>query len=498
MIGRTLTLGAAALIVLAGSFGAARAEMIELSNGGVMHGQVLEGQSTDDALALELFETGGVVMVRWGHVEKAGKKGLREELGIHIPEEEQFLVDGHRVAVSAGGQKTVYKRGVAENPDARGSGNGLRLKTRTGIVTIPWETVGSVDEIDLEGLVAYSRDELYQMALDRAPPETARAHFDLAVDCQRFGDFEHAKEHFETAATDAEFVQTGDGRSIAQRVKNLDILIQARGAQDMIDMIKRQMATRKWNDALATLTELDEQYQDDAIRKAVRFDSYTSKVLKGRDKYFRKRVALQVYKTMRKSLMSKAREKKAKTTQNLERGQLPQGTIASAQRWASRDLGKELWNDVGSSLGIEAEEMERFWKERSIKGVQTASYGTGSFIVIKSAEKPKKNDRRQRRRPSSRNRGGNKGNQPEKQVAKKLTDEEWWQKVRDGDKAKWLEAYFVENSGVFEIIRTDESTKCSNCGGKGVITQSSTSGGDDSSFCPQCNGAGKSRKVVYR
>ena len=87
--------------------------------------------------------------------------------------------------------------------------------------------------------------------------------------------------------------------------------------------------------------------------------------------------------------------------------------------------------------------------------------------------------------------GGGKASKPK-------TDEQWWESVRASEKANWIEAYFAENSGVFEKIRNDESKICDNCAGKGIISVTSTEGGENHTFYVQCNGSGKFRKVIYR
>ena len=69
---------------------------------------------------------------------------------------------------------------------------------------------------------------------------------------------------------------------------------------------------------------------------------------------------------------------------------------------------------------------------------------------------------------------------------------------RSSDRAKWLAAHFVESSGIFEIIRTDESELCGGCGGRGVLVTNNQDGSQSSTVCPTCNGAQKVRKVLYR
>ena len=64
--------------------------------------------------------------------------------------------------------------------------------------------------------------------------------------------------------------------------------------------------------------------------------------------------------------------------------------------------------------------------------------------------------------------------------------------------ALFLVASFVEESGLFEVLRVDESDLCSSCGGKGVLTTNTSDGAQSNAVCTTCNGCGKFRKVNYR
>ena len=81
---------------------------------------------------------------------------------------------------------------------------------------------------------------------------------------------------------------------------------------------------------------------------------------------------------------------------------------------------------------------------------------------------------------------------------KPMTDEEWWESVNSGDKRQWLTAFFAETSGIFEVIRTDDSEICPTCGGRGVQVSNNTDGSTNQTICPGCNGAQKYKKVIYR
>ncbi len=491
---RTLTTLALALGVL--SAAPARAEFIELDDGRMIHGEILAGPTSDDGLAVRLFDTGGVLVVGWDHLPEERAKELRIKYGIDVPVDEVVEVDGHVVTLTSGQQVVGVALNFAEYQS--GAQTTLQVKTANGVQGYDSGAVGKVLATRVEALVAYTVDELYTMERDRAPPDTAAAHFQLADYCSRIGDHEHAKLHYEQAKRDAAFLETPDGKSLEARLRRCDILIRAKGAQDLVIRIKaamRQKQAKSWNDALRLLFELDEKYKDPQIREAIRFDTFSAQVTRERDKYFRDRIQAKVVQVMSDLVDAKAREKKPLRKDDDSSPAL-QGTLAGAKTWAVRELPKELWAKAMADFGLDQEEFDSFWRDRSSRKNLTESYGTGSFIVMKKATLPG-SERQRRPAPGSRAPGSS-GGAPAAQASKPKSDEEFWDGLKNDLRGRWLRAFVVEHSNIFNVIRTDESELCSACAGKGFTTSTGANGQDSNQFCPICNGGGKTRKVVYR
>jgi len=474
-----------------------QAATIELADGRTMQGEILAGQTTDAVLALRVFRTGGVVLVKWEHVLPERAQALRVEYGIEVPEDEQVTVTGHVVTLTMNG---VQMRGVVLNLDAWNAGAAaLELKTPTGVQTYERSRVANVTAVEMNAVEAYTVPELYQRQLAESPPQTAADQFALGDFCQRIHDYAHAKEHYEAARADADFGETPDGKSLEARLRNVDILLRAEGARKMVEAISRSMYQRKWNLALEQLITMDEEVQDEQIRSAIGFDRLQSRVVRGRDDFFKAKVQITVYRAMDRLIDAKVREKKPlRRDADAAPGAAMRGTLAGARSWAVRELPTELWDKVGRDLGLETEEVDRYWADRTGRKVQVANYGTGSFIVVKRATLPGAGKSRRRPPGANRRRGDGGGGSGASKAAKPKTDEEWWDSVKSSEKAHWIEAYFAENSGIFEKIRSDESRLCDNCAGKGIISASSGDGGETHTFCVQCNGSGKFRKVIYR
>ncbi|MCE9634159.1 MAG: zinc finger-like domain-containing protein [Planctomycetes bacterium] len=484
------------LLVITGIGAIAQADVVELVGGRAVQGRILSGQTSEEALALELYDTGGTILVKWDHIVPARAKELRVQTGIEVSEDEAPTVAGHRVLLVTG----QVLEGLVLNPDAKDGP--VQLKTRTSVQNIDRSQWVRTDPTELDGLLVYKPEEWYQIRRDQSPPDTPFAHKLMALFCMKIGALSQASTHLEAAMADGPFSETPEGKVLPALKKQLDVLMKSQGAQDLVAQINAAMRSNRWNLALSTLNQLDAQYKDEQVRKLVHFELLESRVVRGRDGYFGKEVQRRVYATMGRLIEGKSREKKPlRADENAPRGVATPGTLAAARQWLARDLPTQLWEKVAAELELKPEEMDRYWKARSGKNYQSSSYGTGSFIVIKRAAAAGGSDPNRQRRPagSTRDSGGQQGGpQRQSKEDKPKTEEEWWDERSPGDRARWLTAFFGESSGIFEVIRADESESCDSCGGRGVLVSNGTDGSTQSTVCPKCNGSTKFRKVVFK
>lgn len=492
---RTLSLFAAAAGLLLASAGSVRADVIELVGGRSVHGRILEGPSTDESLAVEMFDTGGVVFVKWDHIVPARAKSLRIELGIDLPDDDEVMVEGHRVLLTSG----EVLEGRALNPDEKDKP--LQIKTRTSVQPIDRPNVASVIPIRLPGTYVFTPEELYTQLLNENPPQSAAANMDLALKCMRIGALSAAQQHLATAKADAEFVETSEGRRIPQVEKQLELMVKSRGAQEIVTRIRVAMRANRWNDALSLIVSLDEQYKDEQVRRQVKFDLLESTVVRGRDTWFRTKLFPKADATMKRLVKDKVSEKKSvRDDATQPRGVAAPGTLASARQWASRELSTQIDEKLMADFGLKPEELERYWKERTVSNALTANYLTGSFIVLKTKQsaqqRPGQDPNRQRRVVPGQ--GGQAGPQRQVKEDRPKTDEEWWESMTTAVRSSWLIAWYVETGGKFTPVRTDENEICDGCGGLGVKIGSNADGSQSTSVCTTCNGSTKFKKVYYR
>ena len=487
-----LTVAAAAMCA-----GSARAEVIELTNGSVLQGDVVAGRSDDTGLAVNVYETNGVVVIRWDHIEESRRKALRLELGYDLPEETVVMRPGHRVLLVSG--ETLV--GFAENPR---DDKPLRWKTKVGWKEYDRSALaGPVESTQVDGLVIFNVEELYQNLRDEAPPETAAENRDLAQKCINIGAYDHAKDHLAAAKA---FPGLPDEmtKQLDTMLRQVEQMIRLKGAFDLKRQIQSFTANAKHNDAKKTLEALAEQYKDEAMRKEVGFDLLQTRTLLARNKYFEREVARDWFRVMELLIEAKCRETKPLKEPDpatVKPGASMPGTLAAARQWANRDLFVALTDRVCADLGLTKDELETYWKSRKVPSIKKASYNTGSFIVVKRAAKPnqpggapaERKSRPQGDKPGNKSPAGPRNNQ----VEKPKTDEEWWEARGPSDRKGWLTAYFVESSGLFDILRADPAN-CTACGGLGSITSTSSNGESESQFCVQCNGCGVMKSVSYR
>jgi hypothetical protein len=75
--------------------------------------------------------------------------------------------------------------------------------------------------------------------------------------------------------------------------------------------------------------------------------------------------------------------------------------------------------------------------------------------------------------------------------------EKWWESLRNVREVRYQLLRAMAAEVLCEVVREIE-TDCSNCGGKGYVTNLSTAGKSGRGICPVCKGVAVVIKVRYR
>lgn len=156
--------------------------------------------------------------------------------------------------------------------------------------------------------------------------------------------------------------------------------------------------------------------------------------------------------------------------------------LSDATAWTRRELPEALFGDHATWLGMEKvrtpEEALKAWEKRPRRGWLTASFGSGTFIIRPTKPGPKPPRRGGRSSPGS-----------DIVIPKPPTRDGWWKKASTTERTEWAMAFFVQNSGLFEVADKPIEKMCPECKGEGRIGQA---------LCPRCAGTRVEATIRYR
>ena len=78
------------------------------------------------------------------------------------------------------------------------------------------------------------------------------------------------------------------------------------------------------------------------------------------------------------------------------------------------------------------------------------------------------------------------------------TRDAWWAAESVEGRTQWMLAYFVEQSGLFEVAPQREKTACPTCGGTGLERHGLVGGRFLEVLCTRCHGACFDEAVKFR
>ena len=194
-------------------------------------------------------------------------------------------------------------------------------------------------------------------------------------------------------------------------------------------------------------------------------------------------------------------------------------TLADARSYCEREMGKEIREHISKTLGLEVEEVETMWANRTkhagAADAEQYYYGVGSWVLgeeaiikdtkqakvqeqnekdDKKSEKDKEMERLRKRIQEAIRRMRRQGPQAGGQQKKEVTPDSWWEEASRDVRLSFIKAYYVEHSGDLEIINAYVDN-CPNCGGRGRITEQMAQGRPRLVKCGVCHGTRFKRRI---
>ncbi len=171
--------------------------------------------------------------------------------------------------------------------------------------------------------------------------------------------------------------------------------------------------------------------------------------------------------------------------------------LSDVTAWTRRELPEAFFVDnatwAGMAKPVRPEVARKLWEERKRGGWHAASFGSGTFIVRPPGPKPR------RRIPSAQGRpAGKDAADHHVKLPTPLTRDQWWRRASVRDRTDWVLAFFVQQSGLFDVHDEEATARCRMCNGSGQESKMLSSGDRISYLCTRCAGVRHDVTVRYR
>lgn len=494
----------AALVLAAASFqdAAPSVVMLHLRDGRVAWGTIQSHEP--EGFTFARLDNGGVARLSWGMLDPVQEKELRLQFGYVDLTRDEVMVNADRIQTTDG---TEFVGIILDRtPDA------ILVKTLGSTLAIRKDRIGAGSvPVRVPAREIYTKQELYDQFVNASPPADAAGNYAAGEYCERIFDFARSVEHYRKAAEldpkyRASEVQIAIARA-TEKGKNQDQL-------DYLSDVDSDLRQRRYDKAFAKADAFAAKFPGSPLAG----DAKKAKehILKARDAYIASEV------TRLWLLKAEKLAHKAALEMNLEQAlayateQLPQDLVAGI----TKDLQKV-------SKDLTPDNVKEMWKNRKKVRYTRASYGLGTWLLGKDgALKGEDEDDKKAKEKAPESELGKERAEFERKLKLFLKNQEMARKSQSTDEKKedrdafwrdygalskeqWLLAYFVENSGLFELAKKPTLDNCPDCGGKGVrevdvvganVAKSMTGKGQNSTNaeCPVCHGIGRIRRVSFR
>lgn len=481
---RAFLLSLAFLLMTGGVF----AEDLILRDGRYLQVKILE--HSEQGIRVRNLATGGEIFIRWELLRPEDRDRLMVQFGLKEEEVGEIRVPGVRVVTRTGDEYLGVPRDefTVQNIPAE-----VVLKVSGRELALRKEVIREIEWQDIPATEAYTTAELYSMKLDEIAPgeDDLDGHWEMAKYCAAIEDYARAVEHLLKVRT-IDPIYRAD--YVDNQLARLEVLVRNQRVMDAIKDARSRAFLNRYADAI---DRLDQILSVSELDPQIRAHAELTKdaVIKRRWEYFKKLVRRDYYLVMDRKIRAVARDEKIK--------------LQDAQRYVRSDLHKEIVSDLATRHGLDAKkEVQPMWEQREIYSTRVAWYGSGTFIVKGPAEgAERRNQQLQRqlarqmqeqRARSQRGGGGGGFDQPQLQIPKPPTKDEWWAQADSSARAMWMKAYFAQNGKSLEVVGGERSRPCPQCGATGAEKISGAQGETLMVTCTRCQGHAYDAGVAFK
>ncbi len=494
MLTLALTLGAPT--AWAGGRPGPRPDIVRMPDGTLLHGAIIEFDESV-GFTLERVDTGGVVRLRWEHLDAAEVQRIKAARGFTGEEVEPYRVSVVHLVLNNGTTET----GVLEESD---NDDVYALRRRSGVDEFPRNYVRKVEAGRVEGLAIYGPDELYLRIVEElGTPNTAAEHFGLAVACEGARLYGPAREHYTSAGElDTEFKP----ELIATRLDRIAVRVEEAAETEWLDSIRRQLYHKQFDEADRLAAEFREDYPTSRqIGELVELERESAR---RRQEFYARQIVSHYFQFLKRSIEELAR------TEDI--------TLDDAIELLEDVVHSQIMALLARRYRMDEDLVVALWAERRGGDVRSSSYGTGTFVLgeeraldfyvarrgrdeaaAETIEEPDEDSfeseieealRRRREQDAARREGQARSATLDETG---LDPEEWWAQAVFDERKGWLTAYYAEFAGELRVTRT-RPRDCRLCDAAGFIQVSSEIGELELQTCPTCKELKYERIVSFR
>jgi hypothetical protein len=476
--------------------------MLRLRDGAILWGSVAEHDEA--GIRFQRLDNGGTVGLRWSYLDPAEERELRMRFGYVESGVEEIMVEADLISLIDGTERIgiITERTPTE----------LWLKTADGRLPIPLQRIdGPSSIVQVPALDVYTKDELYQQKLMELSgelldegPGAAGAHFAVAAFCEGLLDFKKAFAHYEAVkridptyeaeSMPAILARTAEKAAVQQQV-------------DMLQQIDLWRARRHYDKAITDIALFRNLFPRSPLTEDL--NKLAARVNKYQERDLRNEVVRSWHHWSRRLAQTAARQ------------MTYEEVLAYLDGGMGEDILKKVLEDLQKiAPEIKSDEARELWEQRKGGKMRQASYGNGTWLLGDAAaragiekEAPKETVKGTQDEARKQIEDKIKRYLKNQQTARKAdaggTSEEddpntFWETWPSPNRAQWVLAYFVENSGDFLLDRA-RFRDCRECGGTGarsvVFTGGAVAGsqaGERLVPCPTCHHIGVVRMIKYR